>query len=157
MSTVLLASGRLALSRERLHQAMRNRSPAPDTSATQHGGESLLARLNSLRAIPGASIIIDSVTDWWAQHPLRVAGTVAADAARTVVQPLAQRNPVGMVVGALLLGGMLGWSRPWRWVITPALAAGLLPQILSSVANQMSNQSWMSILTSLARQPGRSD
>jgi hypothetical protein len=76
---------------------------------------------------------------------------LAADAAKTVVQPVAQRNPLGLMFGAFLVGGLLAWSRPWRRILTPALLVGLLPQLLSRIASNMPAQSWLAALTSLAQ------
>lgn len=35
-----------------------------------------------------------------------------------------------VVGGALVLGGLLAWTRPWRWVRLPGVVAGVLPQLL---------------------------
>lgn len=157
MSAVLTASDRLTLSRERLRQAMRDIS-APPHQATQPGdGRSATAWLDSLKSTPGASVVIEAVSSWWAQHPLHIAGTVVIDAAKAVLQPMAQRNPLGLVLGALLLGGLLAWSRPWRWILRPALFAGLLPQIVAKAIAHVPPQSWMTVWASLAQERRRPD
>lgn len=117
---------RLALSRERLRLAMRDAPPharATEGRATGGGADWLAA----LKSSPGGSVVIEAVGRWWAQHPLRLFGMVAADAANALVKTAAQRQPLGLVLAALVLGGAFAWSRPWRWILTPALFAGLLP------------------------------
>jgi hypothetical protein len=148
-------SDRLALSRERLRHAMRTSAAPKGGSTHPHAGRFSTAWLASLKDIPGAAVIISAVTSWWAQHPLRLAGMVAADAASAVVRPVAQRNPLGLVLGALVLGGVLAWSRPWRWLLTPALFAGLLPQLFSKAMALVPPSSWMAVLTSLVQQQER--
>lgn len=61
-----------------------------------------------------------------------MAGVIAATTADAVLEPVAQRHPWRLVLGAAALGGLLAWSRPWRWVVVPALFAGLVPQLLSA-------------------------
>jgi len=121
-------SERLAQSRERLRQALSGPSSTP--------GESSAGRpapwWQSLAALPGAGIVIDAVEQWWARHPLRVTAQIALDAARGAVQPIAQRHPWALVLGAGLVGGLLVGRRPWGWVLKPALFAGLLQQLLIS-------------------------
>ena len=142
---------RLALSRERLRQAMRD-GAAPPGRASQRATGSATAWFDSLNSIPGAGIVIEAVRTWWARHPLRIASLVASDAANAVVRPLARSNPIGLMLGALLLGGLFAWSRPWRWILTPALFAGLLPQIVSKAMASVPAQSWMAVLASLTQE-----
>jgi hypothetical protein len=40
--------------------------------------------------------------------------SAAADLAGTLNLPGAPRHPRAWMLGALLVGGLLGWSRPWR-------------------------------------------
>lgn len=111
--------------------------------------ERLRRALHDLSAAPAA-----------AANPLRVAGMVVAEAAKAVLQPIAKRHPLGLVVGALLLGGLLAWSRPWRWFLEPALFAGLLPQLVSKAVAQLPLESWLAVLTTLTQErtaPGRSE
>ncbi len=138
---------RLALSRERLRQAM-----APSTPRAAHANRSAGAWLDGLKSNPASAILIDAVTRWWGQHPLRLAGMVAADATAAAVRPMAQRNPLGLVLAALLVGGALAWSRPWRWLLTPALVAGLVPQLFSKLMALVPLQSWIAVLASLTQQ-----
>jgi hypothetical protein len=122
-------SERLALSRERLRQALSGASSA--SGAASSPGQPA-AWWKGLAALPGAAIAIDAVQQWWARHPLRATTQIAFSAARGVVQPIAQRHPWALVLGAGLIGGLLAWRRPWGWVLKPALFAGLAQQLLIS-------------------------
>jgi hypothetical protein len=141
---------RLALSRERLRLAMRGRSASRAGASPADGSASSL--LANLKTIPGTGLLIEAVAQWWAQHPLRLASMVAAEAAGAVVRPMARRNPLGLMLGALLVGGLLAWSRPWRWLLTPALLAGLVPQVFSRLMALVPPQSWMAVLSSLLQE-----
>ena len=103
---------RLVLSRRRLREALHTQqAPPPDTGASSGP---LAVLLDSLGAVPGAAVVIDAVRDWWLRNPLRAVLGVAADAATSALAPLAQRHPVALVAGAVLVGGLFAWSRPWR-------------------------------------------
>lgn len=127
----LPAAQRLAASRERMRVSM-TRQPAA--------------------AADGTGPVLDALKDWWAAHPLHVAGVVAADAAKTLIGPVAQRHPIALVAGALLLGAVLVWAKPWRGILKPALLAGLLPQLLSKAMAVVPIESWLAVLSSLTRQ-----
>ena len=124
---------RVALSREHLRQAM-HAAVAPHQPARDPvtGAPQRVAWLDRLKAIPGAAIAADAITQWWAKHPARVAVGVANHTADAMLRPIAQRHPLALVFGALALGAVFAWSRPWRWGLKPALFAGLLPQLLLS-------------------------
>ena len=89
--------------------------------------------------------------------PLHIAGLLAKDAVEAAVQPLADRNPLGLVLGAALAGGVLVWSRPWRWLITPALLATVLPQLAARAFNHGAPVPWLKLLSSLTKLPKRPD
>ena len=122
-SCVVLAAHKLALSRSHLHQAVQMASPHQTSDK----------RLDAAAPAPGLATV--AMHQWWAHHPLRLATDVTADAAKALVQPLAQRHPVALVAGAAAVGALLVWSQPWRWLLTPALLAGLLPKVISHVVN----------------------
>ena len=145
------ATDRLTLSRERLRSAMLARSTSTGSTSNRLAGEASSAWLASLKTIPGAGVLIEALDSWWSQHPLRLASTVAADAFKAGIQPLARRHPLGMMLAALLLGGVLARSRPWRWLLKPALFAGLVPQLLSKAMTQLPVPSWMVALTALTQ------
>lgn len=144
---------RLALSRERLRLAMA--PPAPPTGSPAEA-RPFGAWFEELKANPVSAILIDAAARWWAHHPLRLAGMLAAGATATMARPVAQRHPLGLMLAALVFGGLLAWSRPWRWLLTPALLAGFVPRIFSAVMTAVPSQAWMAVLTSLMqKQPAK--
>lgn len=149
MSTVLSPSERLAISREGLRAALKSNSSSSVGRKIPRDGDSLPAWLATLKSIPGADVMIDAGMAWWAQHPFRTACLVAAEAAKTIVQPMAKRHPLGLILVAALVGGVLVKTRPWRWLLTPALFAGLMPRLLSRAVAKMPVRSWLVVLTSL--------
>jgi hypothetical protein len=126
MSAVLPSPAeRLSRSREQLRLSLTAASRAPgdgdrrrDRGAAWTWGDALL---------PG---IAGLVRHWWSGHPLRAAAGLAAGVTTLALRPLAARHPWGLVAGAVVLGGLLAWTRPWRWTLKPALLAGVLPQLL---------------------------
>jgi hypothetical protein len=137
----LSAVDRLAASRERLRQALQNGGAPPARAATDPPGEGGLAALiAALKSVPGSSILIDAVSTWWQRHPMRIAGSLAGEAAQVVIQTMAKRSPIGLVVGALVVGGLLVWVRPWRWIIKPMLFAGLAEQLFNKAIAKLAEQ-----------------
>lgn len=154
---LMTAAERLAHSRERLRQAMRGTSAAPGAAKDPNVAGSATIWLEILKLNPAARIVIAAVSAWWAQHPLHVAGTAAAATAKAAVQPMADRHPLGLVLGALMLGGLLAWSRPWRWALKPALFAGLVPQLVSQALAQAPIQSWLAAFAAPTPEPPAAD
>ena len=149
------ATERLVASRLRLRAAlMEIAHPPPRPSvldSLKMGGLRDLADplLDALRAVPGASFVLETIEAWWAQHPLRTAGIVAGEASREFVLPIARQNPFALVVGSLVVGALLVASRPWRWLLRPALFVGLLPQLASQALKRMPIETWLSMFDSL--------
>jgi hypothetical protein len=105
--------------------------------------------LKSLESLPVVAAVLDAVRDWWSHHPMRLVTLVANDAGKSLIRPVAKRHPIALVVAALLVGGVLARTRPWRGLVKPALFAGLLPTIMSKVVSHVPLDSWMSALNSL--------
>ena len=123
MNDIRNACEGLALSRDRLRNALRVSAAAPVNTKT----------------------------------PLHIASLFARDAVKAAVQPMADRNPLGLVLGAALAGGVLVWSRPWRWLLTPALLATVLPQLAARAFNHGAPVPWLKLLASLTKPPKRPD
>lgn len=153
MSSSLTPSEQLSLSRARLRLALHDTAATPGHTPGQRAGGSAAPWQENLKAIPGVGIALDALLAWWAGHPLRLVTLLAVDATKTAVRPIAQRHPVGLVLGSFLVGGLLAWSRPWRLILTPALLAGLLPQLLSKAATRLPARSWIEVLAALTQAP----
>lgn len=57
---------------------------------------------------------------------------LADHAAGALLQPAAQRHPYGVVLSAAAIGAAVVLVRPWRWLSTPLLLAGILPTVLAA-------------------------
>ena len=153
--SVASATERLARSRQQLTLALAETVAARRPSTSSNPAASP-AWMNELKAVPGVGIVIQALSAWWAKYPLNAASAMAYDTANAVAKPLATRHPIAMVLGAVVLGGVLAWSRPWRWILKPALFAGLMAQLSAKLVAQVPLQSWMSLLTALAQGRGNS-
>ncbi len=96
------ACERLAQSRLRLQRAL---IVEPGT----------LAGATKDKTIPGLNLAMEVAKAWWSRHAYRLAAVTLQDTANAAVLPTAQRHPLGLVAGAFVVGGLLAWSRPWRW------------------------------------------
>lgn len=147
MSSAVDVVQRLALSRQRVRLALAVQRTGSDRPAAPAAGG-----FDAWSAIPGVGELFDSVRGWWADHPLRPALLLALQATQTAVAPLARRHPLALVTAAALAGGLLAWSRPWRWLLSPALLAGLVPQMVSAAMARVPGPAWLAMLASLAKE-----
>lgn len=155
---VVGAIERLALSRERLRSTMLPPPRKAHASALAGGvGNVTSSLVERLRELPGATPVLEALETWWQQHPLRTASLVAADAARKFAAPLAERNPVGLVVAAVVVGALLALSKPWRWLLRPAIFAGLVPAIATRVMRQMPVESWLRMFAHVTARTARDE
>ena len=153
-STVPSVADRLTESRNRMRAAMMEISHppkrAPFLGTVGGGGGDFIARLLSrVKALPAAAIVIESVEVWWQQHPLRTVGIVAEEAARAFVKPIAQRSPQTLIFGAATLGALFALTRPWRWLLRPALFVGLVPQLMAQALKRTPVESWVKMAASI--------
>ena len=143
------ALARLALSRDRLRREMLQRS-APKRHAAD-GSELHPSLHERLKSVPVVGVLFEALAGWWSNHPLNAVSAVAVGAARTAIAPMAQRNPLALMVLAVVLGGALVATRPWRWLLKPALFAGLVPQVVSKLMAQVPFESWMGFASNLSK------
>lgn len=140
MSTAASACERLAQSRERLRQVMCEEGPPPD-DAHHHGHTTSSSEWSTLlKTTPGSLLLFEVFQSWWARQPLRLTLQLATQATNLLVQPVAQRHPYRLVMVSAAVGGLLVLARPWRWLPTSALFAGLLPQLLTETMKHMPRQ-----------------
>jgi hypothetical protein len=117
------AAERLERSRSRLQHALHATGHTASTCA-------------STGRAAGADLAADALRSWWRSHPLHVGGSAAVEVANAVLRPVAQQHPLGLVAGAVVVGGLLAWSRPWRWVGRPGLVTGLCQQLVHEAVAQ---------------------
>ena len=134
VTDALAAADKLAQSRERLRLALSASAGTTHSAANGASSQPWPGWLGRLINLPAARLVLEALRLWWGRHPLRVVGTVAFDATKTLVQPLARQHPLALVLAAAVVGATLRWTRPWRWLLRPgavtAVLAGLLPQLL---------------------------
>ena len=145
----LSAVARVELTRARLRAAM---APEPAATPSHSLRSSWFARLESL---PVVSAVLDSVRGWWTQHPLSTMTVVAGEASTAIARPIARSHPYALVLIAAGVGAVLAWRRPWRWILKPALFAGLVPRVVSRVVRKLPINSWMTVLDSTLFGPPR--
>ena len=142
---------RLTLSRQRLRAAM---LPPPGEPHRHPLGDKIGAFVTDLierfKGVPSLAGLIEYIEGWWAQHPLRAAGLIVAEASRKLTTPMAERHPLGLIFAAALVGALLVFSRPWRWIVSPALFAGLLPSLASRTIRELPVDSWAKVLASIS-------
>jgi hypothetical protein len=144
------AAERLEASRARLRSAlMEIAHPPPRPSLLGDLGIGSFGSqiVEKLKSLPGAALVLESIEHWWAEHPLHAAGSLAEEASRRYVGPIARRNPVAVVVGSAVFGALLVASKPWRWLLRPALFIGLVPQIAAHALKRMPLDSWLQMLS----------
>jgi hypothetical protein len=147
---------RLNATRARLRDAMMDIShpPVPERATAGKLSDSLHNLFLRVKTLPGAALVVDSLESWWRQHPLRTAGMVAGEASRTLVGPIAHRNPATLLLGATAAGALFMLTKPWRWLLRPALFVGLVPQIATHAMRRMPIETWLHMMSSLtARRP----
>ena len=155
------AAERLAASRVRLRAALMEIAhppPRPSLFDGLHlGSLSGLAGplIDKFKGVPGAMFVVETIEGWWAQHPLRTAGIVAGEASREFVLPVARSNPFALILGSVVLGALFVVSRPWRWLLRPALFVGLVPQLASQALKRMPIETWLGMFESF-KAKGRS-
>jgi len=149
------ALARLTLTRERLRQAMA--PPAREAGRDDREGVGGMASglVDRLKSLPGVDLLMDALDSWWARHPLRTVGVVAAEASRKLAVPVAERQPYALLLGAMGVGALLVLLKPWR-LMRPALFAGLLPALLFRLVRELPVESWLKLYGSISVPRGAS-
>ncbi len=137
---------RLALSRSRLSLALHELHAEQIKAAAQHSARP--AWWEALRAEPGTRLLLDTLTAWWVQQPWHQSTFLLAASAKQLLRPLAQRNPIALVLAAMAVGGALVLLKPWRWISGSALVAGLLPPIMVRIFQKLQPLTWTQVLSS---------
>ena len=146
----LSAADRLAASRARLRTALLEIAhPPPRPSVFDGLGDIKTQLFDKLKSLPGATLVIDSLESWWAQHPLHAAGLVAEEASRSFVLPAARKNPYAVILGSVVVGALFVVSKPWKWLLRPALFIGIVPQLAAHALQRMPIESWLQMLSSV--------
>jgi hypothetical protein len=142
---------RLEQSRRRLRQHLIALNGSDEGPAGSRPPGALFDSLrSSLRSIPLAGLLLDSVSGWWSQHPVRLVATLVAASVASAVRPVTQRHPRWSLFGALALGGLIVWARPWRFApLRRAVYAGFVPQLVSKVLSRLPTDGWMTLAESL--------
>jgi len=77
--------------------------------------------------------ILSAQAERWRQSKWHLSLQVADQAADSLLRPVAQRHPVGLVLAAGAAGSLLALVRPWRWAPARSLLA-LSPLIGRAIA-----------------------
>ena len=154
------AADRIAASRAKLRAALLDiANPAPKPSMLEGLAEASPQLGERIMRLPGAALIVDSVDSWWKNHPLRIAATAAEQASKALLVPLAKKNPAALLGGAAVVGALFFLTRPWRWLLRPALFLGLVPQLVTHALKRIPRSTWLQLAGSMvpnrpgARQP----
>jgi hypothetical protein len=133
---------RLAASREAIRGALTRRSSGSKRSADDgprqrgwtHAFTSVFAH------VPMSDVASRWINRWWARHPWRSTVEFAIDAADEIARPTAEKHPMLLIIGAVGAGALLSRVRPWRWISSGALLAGLLPRFqMASIVGWMTS------------------
>lgn len=132
------AQARLARSRTRMTQWLGDDARARDTAERSGGsGLGLAHWLKGLSTHPLAALTIDALADRWARHPLHSSLQLAEVAANETIAPLVRRHPALVLGSAAVAGALLVRARPWRWLLRPALLAGIASQVAAQLLGRL--------------------
>lgn len=108
----------------------------------------------ALGAIPVLGPLISDAASWWADHPLRAVADLFARPGTSTSKPLTQHHPWAMLIGAVAVGALVMWARPWRFaLLRRAVYSGLLPQVMSSVLARVPTDGLLDLAQSVWQRP----
>ena len=122
------ACERLTRSRERISYWLADEEHDGGTRARANGQTDSAERADHAPVSVGG-IVSEVISEWWAEHPLHASATLALAASRTVIVPLVRRHPAAVLGGAAVVGAIVVWARPWRWLLRPSVVAGVASQL----------------------------
>lgn len=143
-TTEMTASERLTRSREQMSHWLTNddRDDRQRTRANRHAPASRSnVRNNDHAPTSIGGIVGEVISEWWSEHPLHASATLALTASRTAIVPLVRRHPAAVLGGAAALGAVMIWARPWRWLLRPALVAGVASQLAARTIARLATTS----------------
>lgn len=132
----MTASERLTQSRERMSYWLSDDEHDAHSNGHAHASERAGEATTSV-----GGIVREVIGEWWAEHPLHASATLALRASRTAIVPLVRRHPATVLGGAAVLGAVVVWARPWRWLLRPALVAGVASQLAARAIARMATAS----------------
>jgi hypothetical protein len=145
---VRLEASRIRL-RLQLQQWQIEQEPAPNNTHRSW--------MDALRADPGTRVLLDALHLWWAQQPWHQATAALAASLKRMLNPLAQRRPLMLVLIAAAIGSALMLFKPWRWLSISTLAAGLLPQLLPKLLELLRPLHWADMLNGWLQPRSKTD
>ena len=136
----MTASERLTRSREQMSHWLTDddRDDRQRTRANRHAPAS---QSNDHAPASIGGIVGEVISEWWSEHPLHASATLALTASRTAIVPLVRRHPAAVLGGAAAVGAAIIWARPWRWLLRPALVAGVASQLAARTITRMATAS----------------
>ena len=132
----LTPNERLTQSRERMSYWLND-----DEREARANGNSRTTERGEDQPVSVGGIVREVIGEWWDEHPLHASATLAFKASRTAIVPLVRRHPAAMLGGAAVVGAVIIWARPWRWLLRPALVAGVASQLAARAIARMATAS----------------
>jgi hypothetical protein len=81
-----------------------------------------------------STVLIGALASAWLRRPAQAPVQVGLAVLEGALSPLARRHPWALIATAAGVGAALGLARPWRWLLRPALLAGLVTPLVSQLA-----------------------
>ncbi len=135
----------LARTRHRLREALPPSHPGAARPTPLPGPCPIPGQASAISPTPGDDLR-QALAQAWHAHPVHQGAELAAALARLALQGAAERNPLGLVLGAGVVGMVLAHSRPWRLLIRPVLRSGWPFRLAVDVLAQVPVHCWVAVL-----------